>query len=188
MNTPEELIVLVDESGVALGTAEKWSSHHTQTPLHLGFSCYVFGDDGALLVTRRAATKKVWPGVWTNTVCGHPGPGEAVLEAVQRRLSYELGMSAEGFELVLPDYIYKSPPFRGVVEHEYCPVFVARAASPPLLNSAEVDDHRWMPWAEYLRAAGADSVGAYSWWCKDQIRYLREHPVVARYARPAPTC
>lgn len=185
MTGPEELIVLVDEAGVALGTAEKWSSHHTRTPLHLGFSCYVFDGDGALLVTRRAQAKKVWPGVWTNTVCGHPGPGESVVAAIQRRLHYELGMSAKGFELVLPDYMYKSPPFQGVVEHEFCPVFVARAASTPSLNPVEVEDHRWMPWAEYVRAAETDAAGAYSWWCKDQLRLLRDHPVVTRYARPA---
>ncbi|MEX0789777.1 MAG: NUDIX domain-containing protein, partial [Actinomycetota bacterium] len=67
-----ELIVLVDEQGNPTGRAEKSSSHHLDTPLHLAFSCYVFDDRGRLLATRRANSKKVWPGVWTNSVCGHP--------------------------------------------------------------------------------------------------------------------
>ena len=73
-----ELIVLVDEHGQPRGSAEKWSSHHADTPLHLAFSCYVFDDTGAFLATRRALTKDVWPGVWSNTVCGHPAPGESL--------------------------------------------------------------------------------------------------------------
>lgn len=89
-----ELIVLVDEKGNPIGEAEKWSSHHLQTPLHLAFSCYVFDGRGRLLVTRRAFGKKVWPGVWSNTVCGHPMPGERIEDAVAGRLHYELGMQA----------------------------------------------------------------------------------------------
>ena len=34
----------------------------------VAFSCYVFDDDGLCLVTQRAWSKKVWPGVWTNSV------------------------------------------------------------------------------------------------------------------------
>jgi isopentenyl-diphosphate delta-isomerase len=101
----EELIVLVDERGRARGTAEKWSSHHEDTPLHLAFSCYVFDDSGAFMATRRALTKKVWPGVWTNTVCGHPAPGESFADAIQRRLDYELGMTASHVEVVLPEHL-----------------------------------------------------------------------------------
>ena len=175
--------MLVDQDGRPLGTAEKWSSHHAQTPLHLGFSCYVFNAEGALLVTKRAAGKKVWPGVWTNTVCGHPGPGEPVQEAIERRLAYELGMAAEAFQVALPAYTYRSPPFQGVVEHEYCPVFLARAVTLPTPNPLEVDGHRWMPWADYVQAAQGDHGDVYSWWCKDQLRHLRDNPLIASYAQ-----
>ena len=92
----QELIVLVDESGTPIGSAEKLSSHHADTPLHLAFSCYVFDDEGRFLATRRSSQKKVWPGVWSNSVCGHPLPGEAVVAAIRRRLRYELGMTASG--------------------------------------------------------------------------------------------
>jgi len=88
----QELIVLCDERGTPTGTAEKWSSHHGRTPLHLAFSCYVFDEAGAFLTTRRALTKKVWPGVWTNSVCGHPAPAESFVDAIARRVGYELGM------------------------------------------------------------------------------------------------
>ncbi len=71
-----ELIVLVDDDGTAIGTMPKPQVHHGETPLHRAFSAYLFDDAGRLLITRRAAGKATFPGMWTNTVCGHPGPDE----------------------------------------------------------------------------------------------------------------
>jgi isopentenyl-diphosphate delta-isomerase type 1 len=171
-----ELIVLVDEQGNPIGQAEKWSSHHADTPLHLAFSCYVFDGAGRLLVTRRAGSKKVWPGVWTNSVCGHPQPGESMEDAIRRRLDFELGMSAERIEVVLPAYRYRAPEFDGVVENEFCPVHFALAAAEPAPNPAEVADYRWVEWPEFVAAAESDVDGSYSWWCKDQLKLLKGHP------------
>ena len=72
----EELIVLVDDDGRAIGTMPKPLVHHGETPLHRAFSAYLFDEAGRLLVTRRALGKATFPGMWTNTVCGHPGPGD----------------------------------------------------------------------------------------------------------------
>jgi isopentenyl-diphosphate Delta-isomerase len=170
----EELIVLVNERGEPTGTADKLSSHHAETPLHLAFSCYVFDGAGRFLATRRAEDKLVWPGVWTNSVCGHPGPGESFTAAIERRLDEELGMTADGIELVLADHVYKAPPFNGIVEYEFCPVFVARASSEPRPNPGEVAEHRWMPWDDFVREASTDSEDRYSWWCKNQLSLIAE--------------
>jgi isopentenyl-diphosphate delta-isomerase len=175
----EELIVLADEDGTPIGTAEKVSSHHADTPLHLAFSCYVFDADGRFLATRRSPGKLVWPGVWTNSVCGHPAPGETYADAIERRLGYELGMTAQSIEVVLPTHIYRAPPFRGIVEHEFCPVFTARARTEPRPNPAEVDAYEWMPWEDFVAAARSDTADAFSWWCKNQLRELPE-PLGAR--------
>jgi isopentenyl-diphosphate delta-isomerase len=176
----EELIVLVNHEGEPTGTAEKLSSHHADTPLHLAFSCYVFDADGRFLATRRSPAKTVWPGVWTNSVCGHPAPGESFSAAIERRLDDELGMTAGSIEVVVPDYTYHAPPFRGIVEHEFCPVFVARAEGEPRPNRAEVAAYRWMGWQEFVRAASSDTADAFSWWCKDQLGALAGRLPVAR--------
>jgi isopentenyl-diphosphate delta-isomerase len=181
----EELIVLVDDSGRAIGAAEKWSSHHGETPLHLAFSCYVFDDDGAFLATRRALPKKVWPGVWTNSVCGHPGVGESVVDAIERRLDYELGMRARDIQVVLPRYVYRAPPFRGIVEHEFCPVYVARAASQPRPNPLEVSACAWLDWESFVRATETDTTDTYSWWCKNQLHSIKDHPLIGEYSQSA---
>ncbi|HYZ30266.1 MAG TPA: isopentenyl-diphosphate Delta-isomerase [Thermoleophilaceae bacterium] len=168
----EELIVLVDRRGQPTGTAEKRSAHHADTPLHLAFSCYVFDDAGRFLATRRSKAKAVWPGVWTNSVCGHPAPGESFADAIDRRLDHELGMTADDIDVVLAHHVYRAPPFRGIVEYEFCPVFVARARSAPRPNPEEVAEHRWMRWENFVRAAEADTTDGFSWWCKNQLRQI----------------
>jgi len=176
-----EQIVLVDNQAKAIGTAPKLASHNAHTPLHLAFSCYVFNDKGELLVTQRAHSKKVWPDVWTNSVCGHPAPGEDMIDAIRRRLNYELGMTATNFELVIAKYIYKTPPYKGIIEHEFCPVYFARAASDVKPNPEEVEAFKWVSWQEFVNQANADKSDVWSWWCKDQIKLLKNHPSLGHY-------
>jgi isopentenyl-diphosphate Delta-isomerase len=180
-----ELIVLVDEDGTPIGTAEKLSSHHATTPLHLAFSCYVFNDDHKCLVTRRSRSKRVWPGVWTNSVCGHPGPGEPTVTAIQRRLKQELNMEARDIQVILPRYRYKTPAYAGIIENEVCPVYIARAATDPTPNPEEVEAVRWSTWSDLVREVEADQESDWSWWCKDQLILLREHPELLSYVQVA---
>ena len=95
--------------------------------------------------------------MWSNTVCGHPGPGESYADAIARRLDYELGMTARDVEVVLPDHVYRAPPFDGIVEYEFCPVFVARHVSGPRPNPVEVADFAWLAWDDFAERAGADT-------------------------------
>ncbi|WP_409184379.1 isopentenyl-diphosphate Delta-isomerase [Amycolatopsis sp. VS8301801F10] len=171
-----ERVVFVTEDGIPTGeTGPKLASHHADTRLHLAFSCYVLRrSDNALLITQRALHKKVWPGVWTNSVCGHPAPAEALEAAVRRRASYELGLPAlEDLECVLPTYRYRTPPFQGVVENEFCPVFAAWTDVDPRPNPEEVGGWRWISWADYTQWI-ADPGTAASYWARDQFAQLKD--------------
>lgn len=179
----EERIVFVNISGTPSGaTGPKLDSHNADTKLHLAFSCYVFNGQGQFLVTQRAYGKKVWPGVWTNSVCGHPAPGEEVVDAIKRRLEYELGMTASDFQVILPKYIYKTPPYNGIIEHEFCPVYVALATSEPKPNPDEVEACKWLPWPDYVASAEDDVADVYSWWCKDQLKRIKNHQLIMEYS------
>lgn len=182
-DSAEEQIVLVNEKGQAIGVAPKLESHHANTPLHLAFSSYIFDDKGQFLVTQRALVKKVWPGVWTNSCCGHPGPGEEIIDAIKRRLDYELGMTAKDFAVLVPNYIYTTTPFNGIIDHEFCPIYIGHATSLPKPNPDEVEAFKWMSWPEYIKAAKADTGDVWSWWCKDQLKLIKDHPLIKKYAQ-----
>jgi isopentenyl-diphosphate delta-isomerase len=170
-----ELVVLLDEAGHAVGTADKRTVHHRGTPLHLAFSCYVFDADGAVLVTRRALHKPTWPGAWTNSVCGHPGPGEDLREAVRRRARDELGLGLTDVRLALPAFRYRAVMPDGVVENEMCPVFTARTGDAVTPNPEEVDSFEWVDWTLF-RASVRAGEREVSPWCVDQVAALPELP------------
>lgn len=169
-----ELVVLLDDSGAATGTAPKATVHHAHTPLHLAFSAYLVSPDGDVLVTRRAADKRTFPGVWTNSVCGHPGPGEDLRDAVRRRAADEVGAAVSEVRLVLPAFRYVAE-MHGIVENELCPVFVAvteRVAPQP--DPAEVMDAEWVAWSRFS-ADVLDGRRTVSHWCRSQVAELVTH-------------
>jgi isopentenyl-diphosphate delta-isomerase len=170
-------VTLLSAEGVAIGARSKDAVHTTDTPLHLAFSCHVFDREGLLLVTRRALTKRTWPGVWTNSFCGHPRPGEDMTDAVHRRAKDELGLRLTDVSLVLPDYRYRAVDASGIVENEICPVHVAIADGPLSPAPDEVAEWAWVDPAEL-----ADSVTgapfAFSPWLVEQLPQLRGLGVV----------
>ena len=87
----QEHVILVNDQGKVIGTQEKYAAHTSHTPLHLAFSSWLFNANGECLITRRALSKKAWPGVWTNSVCGHPQADEATEQAIIRRCRFEVG-------------------------------------------------------------------------------------------------
>ncbi|QNE21238.1 isopentenyl-diphosphate Delta-isomerase [Kribbella qitaiheensis] len=169
-----EKVVLVDEAGRAIGTQDKATVHHAETPLHLAFSSYVFDDRGRVLLTRRAHSKKTWPGVWTNSCCGHPLPGEPIEAAVRRRLADELGLVPATVELVLPRFRYRAEMPDGVVENELCPVFRVTCSGDPTPDPAEVAAYKWVDWPVGDVHSGLEAAlrAALSPWCVLQAQEL----------------
>jgi isopentenyl-diphosphate delta-isomerase, type 1 len=151
--TDEDLVVLLDEAGRTIGQAPREEVHGTDTPLHLAFSCYLFDQEGRLLLTRRAVTKRSWPGVWTNSVCGHPRPGEEPEDAVARRVAEELGLAVRELRLVLPQFRYRAVDAAGVVENEVCPVWVGTAEGELRADPEEVMETAWVDWETVVALA-----------------------------------
>ncbi|WP_159617673.1 isopentenyl-diphosphate Delta-isomerase [Arthrobacter zhaoguopingii] len=166
-----ELVVLLAEDGTPIGTQDKASVHTQATPLHFAFSTHVFNEAGQILVTRRALTKKAWPGVWTNSFCGHPGPGETPEEAVVRRARQELGMTVRSITPALPDFRYRAVDASGIVENEICPVFTAVIDGPIAPSPEEVMDVQWVEPDRLVNAVEA-TPWAFSPWLTLQLPLL----------------
>lgn len=168
----DDTVVLLDDSGRAIGSGAKSQIHHESTPLHLAFSCYVFDGADRLLVTRRAGSKPSFPGVVTNSCCGHPRPGEALPKAARRRAQSEIGVTLDDIWLVLPEFRYRAVSSTGLVENEVCPVYAARTSSPDVtLDPSEVDAAEWVPWAEFVESVRSGEREV-SQWCAEQLPLL----------------
>lgn len=183
-----ERVVLCAPDGTAIGTADKVDVHGPETPLHLAFSCYVFDPAGELLVTRRAYDKRTFPGLRTNSCCGHPAPGEAIDTAVRRRVRDELGVELDEVTLILPRFRYRAVAMDGIVENELCPVFRAVARDRRLRpDPVEVAGAWWVPWAELVRSADAGHDDPLSAWGREQVAELAQlgpQPMSWPAARP----
>lgn len=168
-----EYVVLCGPNHERVGYALKAEVHHESTPLHLAFSCYLFDTGGRFLVTWRASAKRTWPGVRTNSCCGHPGPGEPVGEAVTRRLAGELGVDTDRIDLLLPAFRYEATMDNGVRENELCPVYRAVVAPgvTPRPDADEVGQTSWVNWPDFVAEVRADPRSV-SPWCALQVAEL----------------
>lgn len=169
----EEFVVLVDEKNREIGTSKKDAVHTTDTPLHRGFSLFLFNSKGQLLLTKRSSKKKTFPGVWTNTVCGHPGPGESAVVAAKRRLKEELGIRNNELREVreVAPYRYRFADKNGIVENELCPILVAYSDTDPTPDPEEIEEWKWIKWGEFLEDLKKNP-DVYSPWCREEATLI----------------
>lgn len=169
-----EQVVLVDTKNNKLGLADKHTVHTSNTPLHRAFSLFLFNTQGELLLQQRASSKKTWPNIWSNSVCGHPADGETFQAAAIRRAQYELGITLHinDLSIVLPEYRYRYEHL-GVVEHEFCPVLVAFGNYQPTPNPKEVKATRFVKWTDFLKEISQPN--SYSEWCQEEAELLSKN-------------
>lgn len=166
----EEYVVLVNEQNEPVGQALKSEVHTDHTPLHRAFSTFLFNKKGELLLQQRSHKKKTWPLIWSNSCCGHPGPGEKTEDAARRRITQELGITVNELWNILPNFTYRAELY-GVVEHEICPVFVGFIDTELNVNTDEVEATRYIVWEQFVvETARPDA--PYSQWCIEETQLL----------------
>lgn len=156
----EEHVILVNERDERIGVAPKLAAH-VQGRLHRAFSVFVFDPAGRMLLQRRAARKYHSGGLWSNTACGHPRPGERTRAAAARRLYEEMG-----FRCALRrrgTLVYRADVAPGLVEHEIDHLFVGAYSGEPVPSADEVAEWRWADTAT-LRTEVAASPERYTVW------------------------
>ena len=134
-------VILVDRNDNPLGTMEKLKAHE-EGVLHRAFSIFLFNDNGELLLQRRNENKYHSGGLWTNTCCSHPKPGEKIIDGAKTRLMEEMGIEAP-FKFAF-SFIYKAEFENGLTENEFDHVFIGKFSGIPYPNPEEVSEWRYL--------------------------------------------
>ena len=141
----DEFLILVDRHGRKKGIAEKLQAHQ-QGLLHRAFSIFIFDRDGRLLLQQRALGKYHSQGLWSNTCCGHPRPGERTAAAAKRRLLEEMGITCQLRKVFT--LLYREPVSNQLIEYEYGHIYVGVSDCDPVANPEEANDWQWQPLPE----------------------------------------
>ncbi|MBN1936109.1 MAG: isopentenyl-diphosphate Delta-isomerase [Anaerolineae bacterium] len=163
----EEQVILVTHQDKEIGTMEKVKAHR-EGKLHRAFSVLIFSAQGELLLQKRADTKYHCGGMWTNACDGHPRPGEAIVDAAQRRLREELGFSCP-LEKML-QFTYRAELDHGLEEHEVDHLLIGRFDGIPNPDPAEVSEVKWIGW-DALEQNVCDNPEQYAAWSKIAFTY-----------------
>jgi isopentenyl-diphosphate delta-isomerase len=135
------MVILVDDNDEEIGTEEKIRAHQ-KGKLHRAFSIFVFNSKGELLLQKRAPSKYHSGGLWTNTCCSHPVPGEEMTSTIHKRLEEEMGFDCELRKAF--HFIYRAELTNGMIEHEYDHVFSGIYDGEVRPNPSEVSDFKWV--------------------------------------------
>lgn len=166
-----EQLILVDEQDREIGTMEKIQAHR-ENRLHRCFSIFVFDNQGRVLLQQRASGKYHCPSLWSNTVCGHPRPGEETVAAGRRRLREELGFDCELTDKFQFTYNVQFP--NGLWEHEYDHVLVGKYEGEIKPDPEEVAAYRWTTLPELTEEVSREP-DTYTYWLKVILRdHLKE--------------
>jgi|TARA_Y100000310_G_scaffold107696_1_gene106106 isopentenyl-diphosphate delta-isomerase len=168
-----DLLILVNDRDEVQGSLPKIACHTGEGVLHRAFSIFVFNSSGEVLLQRRSAQKHLWPLYWSNSCCSHPRSGEAVQDAVHRRLMQELGITAElSFHY---DFIYKAQYLEIGTEHELCSVWMGTSDDPIAANKDEIEAWRFVD-PQHLQAELEQTPESFTPWMKlEWQRITKEH-------------
>lgn len=158
---------MVDEEDNVVGAMDKLEAHHRGV-LHRAFSVVIFNSKGELLLQKRSANKYHSGGLWTNSCCSHPKPGETMADAASIRLKYEMGIDLQ--PKFAYKFIYKSGLDKNMIEHELDYVFTAVFDGAPVINTNEVEDWKFVN-VDELRADIGRHPHHYTVW----FRFIIEH-------------
>lgn len=164
-------IILVNELDEPTGAMEKMEVHQ-KALLHRAFSIFIFNGKNDMLLHKRASGKYHSPGLWTNACCSHPAPGQATLEAAEKRLQEEMGISTPLTKAF--DFIYKAGFDNGLTEYEYDHVFVGFYNGIITPDPREVSDYCYKPMAA-IKSSIISHPQQYTEWFKIAFPKVEEY-------------
>lgn len=167
----KDLVILVDELDNQTGVMEKMEAHK-KAVLHRAISVFIVNSKGEWLLQRRALNKYHSNGLWTNTCCSHPFPGESNHHAAQRRLMEEMGLSTDLKEIF--QFIYLEELDNKLTEHEFDHVFVGITDKKPEIDPGEVVEWKYMDYNSLITRL-EQSPEDYTVWFKKIVTRVNKH-------------
>ncbi len=179
MAVQKDRVILVNEKDEWQGTMEKMQAHK-EGVLHRAFSVFVLNEKNEMLLQRRAMHKYHSPGLWSNTCCSHPMPGESTLAAAHRRLQEEMGFDCD---LVAAfEFRYSSPVGNGLIENEYDHIYIGAYNDEITINAEEASEYEYMP-LHVVEEKIKQQPNNFTTWFKlvlpQFITHLQQHPPFA---------
>ncbi|MBA2654892.1 MAG: isopentenyl-diphosphate Delta-isomerase [Gammaproteobacteria bacterium] len=176
-------VILVDNNDCPIGIADKLTAHQ-QGLLHRAFSIFIFRETNnkfELLLQQRSDNKYHCAGLWTNTCCSHPQPGEDITESAYNRLKFEMGLECPLHEVGV--LTYRAEVGNGLIEHEIDHIFIGKYLDNMIyFNHDEVQDYQWISLAK-LEDDIQENLNKYTPWLKETLQIIVEKNILDDYFR-----
>ncbi|WP_342259465.1 isopentenyl-diphosphate Delta-isomerase [Candidatus Tisiphia endosymbiont of Metellina segmentata] len=174
-----EHVVLVDEQDNILGIEDKLKAHNSNTPLHRGFSVFLFNSQKEIVIQKRSLLKKTWGGFWSNSFCGHPQINETYEQAIYRHAKFELGLVSLQRVDIIANYRYKFA-INNIVENEICPIYLALSDDIIKINEQEIAEVKLLKWQGFKLYIEEYSEN-FSPWCKEELKILENNEIFKKF-------
>ncbi len=167
----ETYVILVDEKDNPVGIMEKLEAHR-KALLHRAISVFIINSSGEWILQKRALDKYHSQGLWTNTCCTHPAPGESNIDSANRRVIEEMGIDCKLRELF--SFVYKEKLDNELTEYEFDHVFTGIYDNDPVINTSEVDDWKKVSYND-LHKDILENPDNYTYWFKELYKNVNSH-------------
>ncbi|HRZ27249.1 MAG TPA: isopentenyl-diphosphate Delta-isomerase [Spirochaetota bacterium] len=171
-NNHSDQLILVDYDNNPTGQSDKLRAHR-EGLLHRAFSVFLFDSQNRLLIQKRHSDKYHSAGLWSNTCCSHPYPGEDTAVAARRRLREEMGIECNISEIFVFHYEARLDG-SGLIENEIDHVFVGLYNGPVLFDPVEIEDIRWVAKDELMNDMKNNS-NHYTVWFRKIAKKVWKH-------------
>lgn len=169
VSSEDEELILVNRDDKEVGHLSKALCHDGNGVLHRAFSLFLFNGSGELLLQKRAESKRLWPGFWSNSCCSHPRRGESMQVATLRRLRDELNIETS------LEHVYRFCYTAGFgdagSENELCHVYLGTVRGDLQPNRSEIADVRFVS-VSSLEAEFAQTPARFTPWFKQEWQAL----------------
>lgn len=166
----DERLIVVNENDDVLDFLPRSQCHAGEGILHRAFSIHIFNDRNQILLQQRSEQKQLWPFHWSNSCCSHPRVGETTVDAAQRRLREELGITVP--LQYLYNFIYQARFGDEGSENELCSVYIGRSNGPVIIDESAIAAWRFID-IRNLESELIDHPGRFTPWFKMQWEQLR---------------